>query len=309
MMASSSSIPDVNLDVAITNNGSILEQAFIDAVGTSYPQQPEEEINDEAGCSFEVIPAPALQVPAAVDTVLLSKRVRNYLDSNQIQWNRFSSLVLGVGQSRLSTLIGHPKPWNTLSRRVQALYERMQLWMDTRATYGNNPYMRTSASKLSKKNRLGSSGSKKKAAPRSLFEMDNNRQMIEQLEQNLAKNKDVFGDINNVRVLEIKEETKQNLALNEEFVFGGINNVRDPEIKEETNSFNNHISHEEMMRAIINVDINENMSIQVGETTFQNWNDLLNQVEDANASKVLVESMESANVGDVVINEWDHAIM
>ena len=53
----------------------------------------------------------------------LSKVVRHYLTYNQIQWSRFSTLVLGVSQSRLSTLLSKPKPWHTLTKRVQALYE------------------------------------------------------------------------------------------------------------------------------------------------------------------------------------------
>ena len=77
-----------------------------------------------------------------IDTVVLAARVRHYLKSNQIHWTRFASLVLGVSQSRLSILLGKPRPWGELGRRVQALYERMQLWMDTRATYGNNPYQK-----------------------------------------------------------------------------------------------------------------------------------------------------------------------
>jgi len=82
-----------------------------------------------------------------IDTEALSARVKHYLKSNEIQWSRFSKLVLGVSQSRLSILLGKPKPWENLSVRVKALYERMQLWMDTKATYGNNPYATKDKSK------------------------------------------------------------------------------------------------------------------------------------------------------------------
>ena len=57
-----------------------------------------------------------------VDTASLSTTVRHYLKTNQIQWGRFSSLVLGVSQSRLSTLLSKPQPWHLLKRREQALY-------------------------------------------------------------------------------------------------------------------------------------------------------------------------------------------
>ena len=82
-----------------------------------------------------------------VDTAAVAERVRYYLKYNQIQWTRFASLVLGVSQGRLSTLLGKPKPWQQLAPRVQALYQRMQLWMDTKATFGNNPYMKVKKEK------------------------------------------------------------------------------------------------------------------------------------------------------------------
>jgi len=75
-----------------------------------------------------------------INTSELCDRVKHYLKFNQINWERFAKLLLGISQSRLSTLLNHPRPFHLLSKRVQALYERMQLWMDTKATYGNNPY-------------------------------------------------------------------------------------------------------------------------------------------------------------------------
>jgi len=114
-----------------------------------------------------------------VDTASLSTKVRHYLKYNQIQWSRFSSLVLGVSQSRLSTLLSKPQPWHLLTRRVQAMYQRMQLWMDTRATYGNNPYYK-------QKSVRQAGGRKKKSPasnrPRSLFEMQGNMELLKQLE-------------------------------------------------------------------------------------------------------------------------------
>ena len=77
-----------------------------------------------------------------LDTSLLAQRVTHYLRSNQILSARFASLVVGISQGRLSILLGKPRPWGQLAPRVRALYQRMQLWMDTRATYGNNPYMK-----------------------------------------------------------------------------------------------------------------------------------------------------------------------
>ena len=83
-----------------------------------------------------------------LDTAAVAERVRHYLKFNQIQWTRFGALVLGVSQGRLSTLLGKPKPWHQLAPRVRALYQRMQLWMNTKATYGNNPYMKVKEKKI-----------------------------------------------------------------------------------------------------------------------------------------------------------------
>jgi len=110
-----------------------------------------------------------------VDTASLSLTVRHYLNFNQIQWGRFASLVLGISQSRLSTLLGKARPWHLLTKRVQALYERMQLWMDTRATYGNNPYAREKE-KSKQKGKQGSGGGLKKR-PRSLLDLEENAKL------------------------------------------------------------------------------------------------------------------------------------
>ena len=59
-------------------------------------------------------------------------------------------LVLGVSQGRLSFLLGKPRPYQELGSRVKALYDRMQFWMDTRATYGNNPHLKMKVGKSSK---------------------------------------------------------------------------------------------------------------------------------------------------------------
>ena len=80
--------------------------------------------------------------------VALSQRVRHYLTCNQIKWERFGRLVLGIGQARLSVLLGHPKPWSALRLRVKTYYQRMLEWMETRATYGSNPYMKYRGKKL-----------------------------------------------------------------------------------------------------------------------------------------------------------------
>ena len=125
--------------------------------------------------TIPALPAVDIDIPS------LSNSVRHYLKSNQIQWGRFSTLVLGVSQSRLSTLLCKPQSWNLLTRRVKSLYQRMQLWMDTRATYGNNPHYRekTAGKVRVPKGRKKSSKSKR---PRSLFETEENIELMRRLE-------------------------------------------------------------------------------------------------------------------------------
>jgi len=122
-----------------------------------------------------------------VDTKALSIEVKHYLKSNQIKWGKFSTLVLGVSQSRLSTLLNNPEPFDRLTRRVQALYERMDLWMKTRATYGNNPYFKDkNVRAFNDKKQKKASVSKK---PRSLLDGEENIEMLEALKDyNDAKN-------------------------------------------------------------------------------------------------------------------------
>ena len=108
--------------------------------------------------------------------VAVSQRVRHYLNYNQIKWERFGRLVLGIGQARLSVLLGHPKPWETLQLRVKTYYQRMNEWMETRATYGNNPFMRPRVKKIK---RL----IKPKKVPvqrfRGMFQWDTKREEVE----------------------------------------------------------------------------------------------------------------------------------
>ena len=149
-----------------------------------------------------------------IDTVVLAARVRHYLKSNQIHWTRFASLVLGVSQSRLSILLGKPRPWGELGRRVQALYERMQLWMDTRATYGNNPYQKEK--QCVKRPRGGMRGSRMVAAsrnkrPRSLFEVEENVELLTK-QEDLAAMHNIIQEENVSRAREVSVTKQEDIV-------------------------------------------------------------------------------------------------
>ena len=130
-----------------------------------------------------------LSTTTAVDTKALSIQVKHYLKSNQIKWSKFSSLVLGVSQSRLSTLLNKPEPFNSLTRRVQALYNRMDLWMRTKATYGNNPYYKDKNVSQYKGNKYKQRKVPASKKSRSLLNGEENIEILEALQEyNNAKN-------------------------------------------------------------------------------------------------------------------------
>jgi len=135
-----------------------------------------------------------------LDTKALSIKVKHYLKSNQIKWGQFSKLLLGVSQSRLSTLLNKPEPFDSLTRRVQALYERMDFWMRNRATYGNNPYYKDKNARDSKDKKQRKAPLNKK--PRSLLEGEENIEMLEVLkEYNEAKKQEAMKDYNEAKNL------------------------------------------------------------------------------------------------------------
>ena len=73
-------------------------------------------------------------IPEFIDTGDLSACVRNYLQANSINWGRFSKLVLGMTQSRLSVLLSsrRVRPWEQLTTRARSIYARMDFWMKNR---------------------------------------------------------------------------------------------------------------------------------------------------------------------------------
>lgn len=120
-------------------------------------------------------------------TALLIEKVRKYLKLNQIRRKRFSKLVLGISESRLSALLGKPKPWGSLSKREVVYYRRLQEWMDTRATYGNNPYLKKRTPSPEKENwARGKKKGSEKRKQRSLFEradLDHYMQLLKKFEE------------------------------------------------------------------------------------------------------------------------------
>jgi len=114
-----------------------------------------------------------------VDTTALSIRVKHYLKFNQISYERFARLMLGITQSRLSTLLNQPQSWEKLSERVRAYYRRLQFWMDFKATFGNNPYLKSSATSGSKPKKSSASKLCSLSKPRSLLDVPENKAYLD----------------------------------------------------------------------------------------------------------------------------------
>ena len=143
-----------------------------------------------------------------LDTAAVAERVRHYLKFNQIQWTRFGALVLGVSQGRLSTLLGKPKPWHQLAPRVRALYQRMQLWMNTKATYGNNPYMKVEEKKIVVEKKPKMHKVKKEKRRKSLFDASGSSTTMQELleEQRIQEEQRAVRELNLMEEQVVVEE-------------------------------------------------------------------------------------------------------
>jgi len=166
-------------------------------------------------------------------TTALCAQVRNYLKTNQIKWGQFSKLVLGVSQSRLSTLLKKNKPWDSLSIRELAYYNRMQEWMDTRATYGNNPYFRVKKSKDKKdrKERVKKKAGTKKKHRSLIVDTKENREILGELEtinaiQNILEESESGHQLECEDMVVVqKEEAENNVVVAMEEVYLDLSQV------------------------------------------------------------------------------------
>ena len=116
-------------------------------------------IDDNAGLSV-----PVTNIPKLVE------RVKHYLRINNIASYLFASRVLNVTSSFFSSMLNSKDElkWETMTKKQQVSFARMQYWMDYRATYGNNPLMKKGD--LSKGKRRDNPKQKYKKKPRTLLQ-------------------------------------------------------------------------------------------------------------------------------------------
>ena len=87
-----------------------------------------------------IFDAAGLSLPLS-DIPNLVERVKQYLKVNHFSHYVFASKVLNVTGCFFSTMLSSKEEmkWESITKKQQVCFARMQYWMDHRATYGNNP--------------------------------------------------------------------------------------------------------------------------------------------------------------------------
>lgn len=63
-----------------------------------------------------------------LDTLHISRRVRELLSINNIGQRLFAKYVLGLSQGTVSELLSKPKPWDKLTEKGRDSYRKMHAW-------------------------------------------------------------------------------------------------------------------------------------------------------------------------------------
>ncbi|XP_063067080.1 homeobox protein cut-like 1 isoform X2 [Engraulis encrasicolus] len=102
-------------------------------------QQPQQDRN-QMMCLLPPLelPHPALSVldvqqlailSPELDTLSITRRVKEVLNSNNLGQRLFGEMILGLTQGSVSDLLARPKPWTKLSLKGREPFVRMQLWL------------------------------------------------------------------------------------------------------------------------------------------------------------------------------------
>lgn len=63
-----------------------------------------------------------------LDTLHISRRVRELLSVHNIGQRLFAKYVLGLSQGTVSELLSKPKPWDKLTEKGRDSYRKMHAW-------------------------------------------------------------------------------------------------------------------------------------------------------------------------------------
>lgn len=64
----------------------------------------------------------------ALDTLHISRRVRELLSVHNIGQRIFAKYILGLSQGTVSELLSKPKPWDKLTEKGRDSYRKMHAW-------------------------------------------------------------------------------------------------------------------------------------------------------------------------------------
>lgn len=71
-----------------------------------------------------------------LDTMFISRRVRELLSIHNVGQRLFAKYVLGLSQGTVSELLSKPKPWDKLTEKGRDSYRKMHAWaFDENAVY------------------------------------------------------------------------------------------------------------------------------------------------------------------------------
>ena len=129
-----------------------------------------------------------LSLPVA-DIPQLVERVKQYLQVNRISNYVFASKVLNVTSCYFSTMLSSKEElkWESISKKQQVCFARIQYWMDHRATYGNNVHSGCLESGRSKGKGVGHSRPRQvpMKRPRTLLQSVNRTALIDVAASNI----------------------------------------------------------------------------------------------------------------------------
>ncbi|XP_036027638.1 LOW QUALITY PROTEIN: homeobox protein cut-like 2 [Onychomys torridus] len=80
-----------------------------------------------------------------VDTLELTRQVKEKLAKNGICQRIFGEKVLGLSQGSVSDMLSRPKPWSKLTQKGREPFIRMQLWLSDQLGQGQAPSQQPSA--------------------------------------------------------------------------------------------------------------------------------------------------------------------
>ncbi|XP_062409540.1 homeobox protein cut-like 2 [Sardina pilchardus] len=134
VLASSSPSPDEE------RAGPLSEPGSLSLESSKENQQPPQQQGGPLGLgSLEMAPhhptLSALDVQQLailspeLDTLSITRRVKEVLNSNNLGQRLFGEMILGLTQGSVSDLLARPKPWSKLSLKGREPFVRMQLWL------------------------------------------------------------------------------------------------------------------------------------------------------------------------------------